>query len=307
MRTTRRLVGATLIVATVLLPTHSARAEPTAFDASGIDSYVTAYMDRAGYPGVSVALTHGDDGLLTAGYGHDSTGAEMTAHTPMPVASVSKSFTALAVMQLVESGDVALNDPVQSYLPDFAVDDPRSSEITVRELLNQTSGISDRTLREKSLSQPISLQAAQERAHAATLEDTPGTRHHYTNTNYHLAARLVEVVSEQPFDDYLREHVLDPIGMDESTSIDRTPDDLPNEMPKPAHRRDGQSCSAPPIMRPHRTRRCHSSPPRVGSLPERRRMSPCATTSRRRLHCRMPSAACHPSWWSGTSIWVCAR
>lgn len=123
---------------------------------SEIEQYVTDYMDRAGYPGVSIAITQVEDVLLTAGYGHDSTGADMTAHTPMPVASVSKSFTALAVMQLVESGDVALDEPVRSYLPDFQVDDPRSSKITVRELLSQTSGISDETLREKRLPRRVS-------------------------------------------------------------------------------------------------------------------------------------------------------
>lgn len=227
LRLVRGLLGATLAVATVLLPTQSAQAAPTQLDPSEIEQYVTDYMDRAGYPGVSIAITQGEDVLLTAGYGHDSTGADMTAHTPMPVASVSKSFTALAVMQLVESGDVALDEPVRSYLPDFQVDDPRSSKITVRELLSQTSGISDETLREKSLPQPHSLEAAEQRARDATLAEAPGTRRHYTNTNYHLAARLVEVVSQQPFTDYLREKVLDPLAMNDSTSIDTTPDDLP--------------------------------------------------------------------------------
>lgn len=215
------------MVSVVLLPTQSAQAAPIELGPSEIEKYVTDYMDRSGYPGVSIAITHGEEVLLTAGYGHDSTGADMTADTPMPVASVSKSFTALAVMQLVESGKVALDEPVQLYLPDFEVDDPGNSKITVRELLNHTSGISDETLREKSLPQPDSLEAAEQRARDATLAEAPGTRRHYTNTNYHLAARLVEVVSQQPFGDYLREKVLDPLAMNDSTSIDTTPDDLP--------------------------------------------------------------------------------
>ena len=209
-----------------LLPKQSAQAAPIGeLDRSGFEKYVTDYMDRSGYPGVLIPVTHGHNVLMTAGYGHDSTGADMTADTPMPVASVSKSFTALAVMQLVESGAVALDESVPSYLPDLEVGDPRTSKITVRELLNQTSGISDETLREKSLPQPHSLQAAEQRAHVATPAEAPGTRHHFTNTNYHLAARLVEVVSQQPFADYLHERVLDPLGMDDSTSI---------SVPKPA-------------------------------------------------------------------------
>ncbi|MFC1473124.1 serine hydrolase domain-containing protein [Rhodococcus qingshengii] len=247
LRPARGLLGTTLlVVAMALLPTQSAQAAPIVeLDRSGIEKYVTDYMDQSGYPGVSIAITHGRDVLMTAGYGHDSTGADMTAETPMPVASVSKSFTALAVMQLVESGAVALDESVQSYLPDFEVDDPRTSKITVRELLNQTSGISDETLREKSLPQPHSLKAAEQRARDATLAEEPGTRHHYTNTNYHLAARLVEVVSQQPFADYLHERVLDPLDMDDTTSIDMTPDDLPRGVSKGHTYLYGISVAAP--------------------------------------------------------------
>ncbi len=211
----------------MLVPSGPAQAEATGLDTK-IEKYVTDYMSKAGYPGVSIAITKGDEVLLTSGYGHDSTGAEMTARTAMPVASVSKSFTALAVMQLVEAGKVALDEPVQKYLPDFEIADSRGSEITVRDLLNQTSGITDGTLREKSLPQPETLEGAELRARDATLAADPGTKHYYTNTNYHLAARLVEVMAGQPFADYLRGHVLEPIGMRASGTIDRAPEDLPD-------------------------------------------------------------------------------
>ena len=160
---------------------------------------MTDFADHGGYPGVAIAITKGDQVVQVGGYGHDSSGAAVTATTPMPVASVSKSFTALAVMQLVEAGKVALDAPVRQYLPDFRIADPRGARITVRQLLNQTSGISDGTLPEKSLPQPDSLAAAVVRARAATLAAEPGTKHVYTNTNYHLAARLVEVVAGEPF------------------------------------------------------------------------------------------------------------
>jgi len=148
----------------------------------------------------------------------------------MPIASLSKSFTALAVMQLVEERKVTLDAQVRDYLPDFQVADPRGVRITVRQLLNQTSGITDRTLREKSLPQPDSLAAAVVRARAATLASEPGTRHAYTNTNYHLAARLVEVVAGEPFASYLRRHVFEPLGMSDSTTIDVTPRSLPRNV-----------------------------------------------------------------------------
>ncbi|WP_433260337.1 serine hydrolase domain-containing protein [Actinosynnema sp. CS-041913] len=201
-----------------------------AVDPAAVDRFVAEFAEDAGYPGVAVAITKGDQVVHVAGHGHDSAGAAVTAATPMPVASVSKSFTALAVMRLVEAGKVALDEPVRRYLPDFRVADPRGAAITVRQLLNQTSGLSDRTLREKSLPQPDSPAGAVVRAGQATLATDPGTKHHYTNTNYHLAARLVEVVSGEPFADHLRRHVFEPAGMRSTTTIGLTPRDLPHEV-----------------------------------------------------------------------------
>ncbi|MEU5947624.1 serine hydrolase domain-containing protein [Micromonospora sp. NPDC047465] len=211
-------------------PAQAADAGDDAVDAGAVERVVEDFASRAGYPGIAVAITRGDQVLHVGGHGHDASGAAVTATTPMPVASVSKSFTALAVMQLVEAGKVELDAPVRRYLPDFQIDDARGARVTVRELLNQTSGITDRTLREKSLRQPDSLAAAQQRARAATLAADPGTRYAYTNTNYHLAARLVEVVSGEPFADYLRDRVFEPVGMRSTISIDQTPGDLPEQV-----------------------------------------------------------------------------
>ncbi|WP_248961982.1 serine hydrolase domain-containing protein [Sphaerisporangium perillae] len=204
-----------------------AKGEP---DEAAVERVVSGFAGKAGYPGIAVAITKGDKVLYAGGYGHDSSGAAVTATTPMPVASVSKSFTALAVMQLVEAGKVALDAPVRDYLPEFRIADPRGARITVRELLNQTSGITDGTLPEKSLPQPDSPAGAVTRARDATLAAEPGTRHYYTNTNYHLAARLVEVVAGEPFTGYLRRHVFEPIGMRATTTVGQTPRDLPGDV-----------------------------------------------------------------------------
>ncbi|MBE1490430.1 serine hydrolase domain-containing protein [Plantactinospora soyae] len=199
-------------------------------DLAAVERLVTDFADQGGYPGIAIAITKGDQVVHVGGYGHDSSGAAVTATTPLPAASLSKSFTALAVMQLVEAGKMALDAPVRGYLPDFRIADPRGARITVRQLLNQTSGITDGTLPEKSLPQPDSLAAAVVRARDATLAADPGTRYSYTNTNYHLAARLVEVVAGEPFAQYLRRHVLDPAGMQASATIDLTPRDLPQDV-----------------------------------------------------------------------------
>src|SRR5262245_38601091 len=174
-----------------------------------VDGYLSSALESTGLPGVSVVVTHGDRIVAATGAGHDSRGRLVTADTPMRVASVSKSFTAAAVMTLVSAGKLALSTEVASLLP-F----PRG--ITVRQLLNQTSGIDDssvdvgRLTSARTLKEYVSLLAPVEPA------APPGTRWAYSNVNYDVAARLVEVVSGQPFDEYLRAEVFGPLGMRDS-------------------------------------------------------------------------------------------
>ncbi|MFC4009885.1 serine hydrolase domain-containing protein [Nonomuraea purpurea] len=193
---------------------------------TSVDAYVEEYRTATGLPGVAVVVTKGDKVIHAAGYGQTATGEPVTADTPMAVASVSKSFTALAVMRLAEQGKVALDQPVRRYLPEFTMADPRAAKITVRQLLDQTSGMADSTFHEKSLPQPETLQGAVARLRTAKLATDPGTAFSYHNTNYQVAARLVEVVSGRPFAAFLDAHVFKPLGMSRSTTID-TDRDLP--------------------------------------------------------------------------------
>lgn len=177
-------------------------------------------------PGAAVAVTRGTEVLHTAGHGRTPAGEPITEHTQMAVASVSKSFTALAVLQLAESGQVELDGPVRTHLPEFRLDDPRADRITVRQLLDQTSGLSDSTVHPFTRPQPDSLAEAVASMRSATLVAEPGERWEYHNPNFQVAARLVEVVSGLPFDDYLQKHVFAPLGMTGSRAID-TADELP--------------------------------------------------------------------------------
>ncbi|HEX8868666.1 MAG TPA: serine hydrolase domain-containing protein [Lentzea sp.] len=179
--------------------------------------FVSAYTGEASFPGVVVAITEGDQVVSVQGFGHDSSGAPMTGHTKVAIASVSKSFTALAVRQLSDEGRIDLDRPVFD------------SRVTPRQLLAHTSGISDRTLPEKSLPQPSSPAEAVSRAQEVLRSAVPDGRFRYTNTNYHLAARLVELASGENFNSYLRSHVFEPLGMRDTVAIDVTPRDLPSD------------------------------------------------------------------------------
>ena len=118
---------------------------PGSFDTAAADRFVNGYLRRSGLPGAAVAVIRDDHAVQVTGYGSDSLGRPVTADTPMPIASLSKSVTALAVMQLVAAGAVDLDRPVATYLSEFRLADSRTHRITVRQLLNQTSGMTDAT------------------------------------------------------------------------------------------------------------------------------------------------------------------
>jgi len=221
-----RTAGALVLILGLLTIPRPALADAPP-DSAAVQRLGRQFAEQFDVPGIAVAIVKDDRIVMTLAVGHDANGAPVTAATPMPVASVSKSFTALAVMQLVEAGKLRLDAPVSDYLPGFRLADPRGARITVRDLLEQTSGITDRTFREKSLPQPDSPAAAVERARSARLAGDPGTGYAYTNTNYHLAARVVEVASGESFDDYLARHVFAPAGMRATTAVTLTPGDLP--------------------------------------------------------------------------------
>lgn len=224
------IVLATLGVALVAAMPQAGAAAATTGNDEAIAGVVEDFATTSGYPGVAVVVTDPDGNVHHSGHGVDADGSAITSTTRMPIASVSKTMTAAAVMQLVATGGVGLDSPVYDYLPDFRIRDPRGAEITVRHLLEQTSGITDLTLREKSLPQPTTLAEAEQRAADAGLADDPGEEYAYTNTNFHLAARIVEKVSGEPFGDYLEQEIFRPAGMTRTTTIDVTPEDLPADV-----------------------------------------------------------------------------
>lgn len=109
-----------------------------ALTTTSADQIVAEHVDATGLPGVAVAVTKGDEVVLAKGYG-------VTEHTPMRLAILSKSFIAAAVVQLVDQKKIELDEPVAKQLPEFTTRDPRGQKITVRQVLNQTSGLADDT------------------------------------------------------------------------------------------------------------------------------------------------------------------
>jgi len=201
--------------------------EPPAGSYEAIDAYVERERRRLRMPGVALAIVEGDQIVHQRGFGRvRSDGETPGPQTPFPIASLTKSITALAVMQLVEDGKIELDAPVQRYLPWFRVADPGlSARITVRHLLNQTSGLPT-SAGEIPLADFDARPGAAER-HARALStlalDRPaGSAYEYSNANYILLGLIVEAASGEAYADYIRRTILTPLGMSQTTTLQAT-------------------------------------------------------------------------------------
>jgi CubicO group peptidase (beta-lactamase class C family) len=146
---------------------------------------------------MAVVVTHGPQVVYRKGFGSAGPGRPVTPGTQFRLASLSKSFTALAVLQLVEAGRVGLDQPVQAYLPKFTTAESGAARrITVRHLLNHTSAMADAGFPAVAQYRPESLAQRVRSLRRARLVGEPGREFHYFfDPNYQLLARIVEVVT----------------------------------------------------------------------------------------------------------------
>ena len=186
-----------------------------------IDSFVDFELDASRIPGIAVAVVEDGRALHVRGFGNDGNGNAITADTPFWIGSNTKSYTALSVMQLVEAGEVELDAPVQRYLPEFTLaDEEAAASITVRHLLNQTSGFSradgiEPLLEESDASLDETVAALAD----VELNRPPvGESYEYSNLNFVVLGQLVEEVAGQSWASYIEENVFQPLGMTRSYS-----------------------------------------------------------------------------------------
>ena len=203
---------------------RSGLAQPVMDGRSGADPYkaIDAYLERQlarlNVPGAVWAIVDGDRIAHQYRFGHaERDGAPASPQTPFVLGSTTKAITALAVMQLVEAGKVGLDAPVQRYLPWFRVADPQASaDITVRHLLNQTSGLDLWSGWVASADFDSSPKLAEKHARALStfkLTRPVGSAFEYTNTNFDLLGLIVEAASGESYPDYIQNHVFGPLDM----------------------------------------------------------------------------------------------
>lgn len=186
-------------------------------DHKAIDEYITQRMSAARIPGIALAIVKGDQIVYLKGYGRaDESGRPVTPQTSFIIGSITKPFTAMAVMQLVDAGQVELDAPVQRYIPWFRVADGKASaQITVRMLINQTSGLPQAPtfVTWKWPDTPDAIERHVRLLASMHLLSQPGASFAYSNANYVTLGLIVQMVSGQPYEDYIRQHLFAPLDM----------------------------------------------------------------------------------------------
>ncbi len=178
-----------------------------------VDAYVKPYTDIGGFNG-TVFIAKKGKVLLSKGYGmaNYELGVSNTPQTKFHIASVSKPFTAAAIMMLEERGLLKVNDPLTKFIPDY----PNGDKITVHHLLTHTSGIAnvndlpDYNAISRFPQTPASLV---EMFKNTPLIMQPGERYNYSNSNYNLLAYIIEKVSGKSYGEFLKANIFEPLGM----------------------------------------------------------------------------------------------
>lgn len=189
---------------------------------SHLEERILAIMKDYGIPGVSIALVKGSRTVWTEAYGYADlgTGRRMTADTCLRVQSISKPVTAWGVMHLVEQRKIELDKPVAQYIKNWEFPESEFSEgkITVGQLLSHTSGMAQGDLTRYSPKEDMpSLEESL--SEKAILVQEPGLLFSYSNTGYNLLELLIEEVTGRDFAEYMKQEVLLPLGMADSTFI----------------------------------------------------------------------------------------
>ncbi|GAB4003543.1 hypothetical protein GCM10029992_45670 [Glycomyces albus] len=207
----------TLIIAIAAALTGAPAPPAQADDAhADVDSLIERRLDDLQVPGAAWAVVSSAGIEHQSARGEDGDGEPVTATTPFLWGSVAKPVTATAVMTLVEDGAIDLDEPAATYLPGFRLADRDSSDrITVRHLLEQTSGIPQNTgITDRFDDRTDPYGAAVADLAEADPAAEPGAEHRYASANYLVLGAIVEAVTGETYADYLQRAVLDPLDMD---------------------------------------------------------------------------------------------
>ncbi len=217
-----------LCVLAIIISASAVSAQSTHVrSANSIDSLKTtvdSLLKESNIPGASIALVHKDSVIWTGGVGYRNYQQKqpVTADHLFRMGSVSKSFVAVGIMQLVEKGKLSLDDKVHELVPGIKIKNPwrETNPVRVKHLLEHTAGFDDMHFSEflnKGDPQIPLKEALAVTPASREVRWKPGTRFSYSNPGYGVAGYIIEKVTGQRYEAYLKEQVLKPIGMDQSS------------------------------------------------------------------------------------------
>ncbi|WP_432381404.1 serine hydrolase domain-containing protein [Duganella sp. P38] len=229
----------------------AAAAAPSA--AGQVERYLQAEMRARQIPGLQVAVIQRGKIVLAKSYGVAELphAIPVTPDSVFSINSATKSFTGVAIMQLVEQGKVDLSAPVSRYLQDLP---PAWQAVTVAQLLNHTSGLPDIVARQTWQVAPAgNWDAAWRQVQAMPMDFAPGERFRYNQTNYLLLGKIIDQLSGQPFTQFIRQRQFDVAGM-RRTGFGDMQDVIPGRAPSYRLDADGKTYKAmvddfPPFLR----------------------------------------------------------
>ncbi|MFY9676588.1 MAG: serine hydrolase domain-containing protein [Terriglobales bacterium] len=187
-----------------------------------IDAAARATLADTGVPSASVAIVQNGAIIYLHAYG-DASIAPQTPATPAmrySIGSISKQFTAAAILLLAQDGKLSLDDPVSRFVPNLR----RGNEVTIRELLSHTSGYQDYWPQDyvmPNMLKPVTAEQILDQWARKPLDFDPGTEWQYSNTNFVIAGLIVEKASRQPLLQFLSERIFAPLGMKSVINIDQ--------------------------------------------------------------------------------------
>ncbi len=186
--------------------------------AAELDRYLNAARDVMKFQG-AVLVARGGVPFLAKGYGMADIelGVPNTVDNKFLLGSITKQFTATAIMQLQEKGKLNVNDPISKYLPDYPK--PVADKVTIRHLLTHTSGIpsyTDNNAFMASRTIDVSLDQLMAVFENLPLDFEPGSKFYYSNSGYVVLGAIVEKVSGESYEDYLQNHIFYPLDMKNS-------------------------------------------------------------------------------------------
>jgi D-alanyl-D-alanine carboxypeptidase len=187
-----------------------------------VDSTALQILRETGVPSASVAVVLHGKILYAQAYGQAKLNPPVEAKPQMryAIGSISKQFTASTILLLEQEGKLSLNDPISKWLPDLT----DANKVTVKEILSHTSGYQDFWPQDyvpPLMLKPMPPQKILDRWAKRPLDFGPGTRWQYSNTNFVIAAQIVEKITGKPFFEFLKEKILNPLGLSSAIDFDK--------------------------------------------------------------------------------------